>query len=600
MILLAVLLLLKLIVVFWSVDKGFDFTDEGFYLVGYNHYELYETFDYYLIIGKLLFFVDWNITSLRVAKIIVEIVSICIFCYGFHTWMRSKNSIFRDFFPGLTVILLFAGIGSFLSVFARGVSYNDFSNLTIYSASCCLFLLLAAPSNRIQKSWRMLMIAALAGFLAGIQFFVKFPASLLFSVVVIIMTSMALPDVKASRKMTLLLFYFGGYFAFLSIFFLTYDGGLSHWIEKTQRVFEFNKLGAHGIKDVLEVYLVDLFFPSRALVGIVLFLICYLLMRRLGVSLDLRLILSGLIGLVCLSIFVYVEELAGICESVFIFNVLSIFFLLVVQTGIILKPLLKITTMGIPIKINKIELHNSLVIGLLWLLPFIIMVGTDDNLSKTLPQHITPWLMLFLAALYYLWHRYRVTGWVYVSLAVVVATTTFHFVFYYVYHPLGLTAPLTAQRYTVDELEKIKFDSLTAEFLNGFMSLMDDAGFKKGDPVIALDHNHGLVYLIGGISPETPYYVSKYHNGSKFNCYHINNFALSEESRKPIVIYVMPPDDELAMCFKNSELRFPDTYDYVGEIEKTTPSIYNDMFQLEGYTRLKVYAPRQIHRGDGN
>lgn len=440
----------------------------------------------------------------------------------------------------------------------------------------------------------MLAIAALAGFLVGIQFFIKFPASLLFSVAVVIITSMGMPNLRASRKLALLFFYFAGYFAFLSLFFLTYEGGLSHWIEKTQRVFEFTEMGGHGITDVLEVYLMDLFIPSRSLIGMVLFLICYFVLRRLSIPIDLRLIISGFMGLGCVWIFVFIEDLAGIWETVFIFDVISIFFLLSVLTGIFFKTLFKVNITSPPFKTNTIESHNIIVVGLLWLLPLVIMMGTDDNLTKTLPQHITPWLMLILAMLYDIWHKYKVTGWIYASLGLLVVITSIHFVFYYVYHPLGLAEPLTAQKNTVKGLGKIKFDSQTADFLTGFMALMDEAGFQKGDRVIGLDHNQGLVYLIGGVSPETPYYLSKYNNGNKFNCYHINNIALDKESRKPFVIYVMPPDNELAACLRQSELRFPETYVYVGEIEKTTPGIYNDVFQLEGYTKLQVYAPKEI------
>lgn len=111
---------LKLATMIWAAGKGFDITDEGFYMLSYKYPDdIRHTLSYYhLIVSRLFFFLDVNVVNYRIARIIVELSSITMLTYGFYKWLVRglKSSDIRGAFP----LLLFALLRSFLSLFSRG------------------------------------------------------------------------------------------------------------------------------------------------------------------------------------------------------------------------------------------------------------------------------------------------------------------------------------------------------------------------------------------------------------------------------------------------------------------------------------------------
>src|ERR1035437_4112999 len=95
-----------LCIIVWGLNKGFDFTDEGFNMLSFskNQEDVWNFRPIYPLLCKLAGAFDPGILFFRILRLILLLLSSFIFSYGFIAWCRSTInysylSSFNFFYP---------------------------------------------------------------------------------------------------------------------------------------------------------------------------------------------------------------------------------------------------------------------------------------------------------------------------------------------------------------------------------------------------------------------------------------------------------------------------------------------------------------------
>lgn len=160
----------------YTLNKGFDITDEAFYMMGYkfpNESINYFSF-YHQIVGRYFSFIPLTLVNVRVLKLFIFLISALVFSIGLSNNLKVH---INSFISNPTLIFLFVSNLSFAS-FAIGpqsLSYNSIS------ASCLMLicgLSLLINSQYLSRFYYFLASICL-GFFIAMVFYVKFTNSLI-------------------------------------------------------------------------------------------------------------------------------------------------------------------------------------------------------------------------------------------------------------------------------------------------------------------------------------------------------------------------------------------------------------------------------------
>jgi len=170
------LFIINLSLSLYTLNKGFDITDEAFYLMGYKFpLESINYFSFYhQIVGRYFSFIPLTLVNVRFLKLLIFLISAFIFSLGLSKNLKGHHS---SFIANPTLIFLFVINLSFAS-FALGpqsLSYNSIS------ASCLMLicgLSLIICSQNLSRFYYFLTSICLGFFIAMI-FYVKFTNSLI-------------------------------------------------------------------------------------------------------------------------------------------------------------------------------------------------------------------------------------------------------------------------------------------------------------------------------------------------------------------------------------------------------------------------------------
>lgn len=110
---LGVMLLLIIGVIVISLNRGFDYMDEGFSLLNYKYINIYRggIFNYHIIINKLTALLNPTILTYRIITLFLTSLSSLVLSVGFYKWI-SKNYASRDVNKSFALIFCFIFIGN--------------------------------------------------------------------------------------------------------------------------------------------------------------------------------------------------------------------------------------------------------------------------------------------------------------------------------------------------------------------------------------------------------------------------------------------------------------------------------------------------------
>jgi len=172
-------LLFQIISIFMVLNRGFDFADEGYYILGYQaNQEIFSANTYFwLIIRKFFSFIQLNISNLRIINFILISTSSLFYSVSLSKLLKTHNNITVVFKSKLIFsTLLIATLNSY-SYFPNSLSYY---NLTVFLMQIYfgfLFLHNAHDSSSIKLiKYSYLLFAGIA---LGVLFFIKITTSLI-------------------------------------------------------------------------------------------------------------------------------------------------------------------------------------------------------------------------------------------------------------------------------------------------------------------------------------------------------------------------------------------------------------------------------------
>ena len=158
--------------------------------------------------------------------------------------------------------------------------------------------------------------------------------------------------------------------------------------------------------------------------------------------------------------------------------------------------------------------------AVLLVLPFAGMIGTGNQASLNLLLHAAPWFAL-LGGLVLTAARVAQTQWItLIGTTVLTSFSVAQVVTGGEVSPYRLNAPLSHQDTPASIGEppsELLVDPSTADFLRRLEAVLADGGFRPGDDLLAFYNMPGLVYAAGGRSPGGAWYNSGYPGSQAAN-----------------------------------------------------------------------------------
>lgn len=598
-------------IIIWGMNKGFDLSDEGLHM----HLLTYPTEGGKR--GGYQWFFSWmhlSILGAKTLRLLLMLLSAGVFSWGMWCWM-SANDYFKDKTNVYNLLTLFAfiGIGTFVN-FAqqpRTLSYNTLT-LVCMQLIAGLFLYANALYKQRRALWQLAVVALSILPILYVLYEAKFTSAISMVLLLVFVQVLWLFSERPSFK-GLLVWLIAG---FASLVFVVM---LYCFLKKTSPFELYNNLyyelwqhyndyaqgkspakARHNIIYVLISYYNSSYKAIKATIFdnaviVVLFAMVFGLHRFLKNTLAFPknnyvyyitpLFLLAILGL-------YSSEIVS--EKWHIngdkFN-RSAFNLYLFTLGCLLASCLALVNAQ---AIRQFFSSHSrreiiLVCFMLFMIPIGGAAGTNNPLPLQCTQQIYAWFAIFFLLTYYLTKQTEFVLpqriWV-----IVISLFAFSQIYYgYVYNTFRINGSLFDQKYEIKNLpraEGMLFDTRTKTMVQKINNLLHErTNFTEGDPIVALTYSPGLVYLLGGISPYSPYYKNESSYADR-NCNNIVRASLPNIENTIVMDFNdrrIKPD--LINCFLMQGIDLASDYVQIGSVP-----FYNG----KKGRKLAIYAPKHL------
>ena len=561
----------------WASNRGFDITDEGFYLLGGRfpaEVKMSTSMAHYYI--SILYCISCqNVRTLRLIGLILTGVSAIVFYLGFRSLMvRLKMELLQNIlftFVAIPLVCLGAMLG--YAWFLPTPSYNSLNAtaLTIYSG---LMFLVLASLDRLNMPRSIVNLASFsAGLCIGISIFVKFPTGI--SLLVLFGFVLAVwPRQNLKTRLQTFGLLALGLTTWLLVHFIFIQSPMASWqtfyagMERTKTL----ETGRHGV-GALERY----FLECRDLAKLA-FLDFWKLHAALVVG------FTGLFGLTkawrdivwlgSILIFVifvcagYLSYHRGfyLGGHTYIVNIARFYlsWLLLLANATLMALIYFQRIHYLFARYNVLEL--VLFIAVMFSLPFIGAVGTGNPIYINTVYQMAPWfglLVILLSTLSWLLkHRWILSlgGLILASFAcaqIVLGSLSI---------PYRLNTGLLGQTQITRigaPTSILKLDPATSEFFNKIHAMAEVHGFRPGDDVLAFVNMPGVVFAIGGKSPAIPWYSGGYKGSPAANEMALS--MISPDRLKRAFILETADSEKFMPNLTKFGMSFPNNYILCGE-----------------------------------
>ena len=538
-----------LCMIIWGMNKGFDFSDEGYFMLLYSDGQectlQHITFFYLLrdIFGGL----NPGILFYRTLRFVLLLLSSTVFYWGFKQWIQYtlkvdfKVTSFYILYPIICILTLMS-----YSIFYQVLSYNSL-NLVLTQLTVGFFLLyLSEPFNMIKNRRRKWIFLFIVSFLAGTILFVKFTTALLVLSIIILILVIEIIWSENNKKRNAFNIITSFISGFIFYCILTTIIGYSpvKTIQGIINSLPYLQFQGYGVSDLLKMYWNDFMtnFIKLVFYHPVYFVSPVILWWGFGrIPSRLNILIIGLtiffiIADVLTNNF-YQAGMPNLYSASAIYRLLLffsfIFIILVLfdkQTRLIINEIVQ----------EKIYFYAGLF--LLVVFPIICSFGTDTLLSVNITQNIFSWGMVFLLILLIILSKEKHGKAIFLAISLLLICNSVSQIYSgYVKNPYRLNKPLTEQQFCVPELPRgnnIKFDSETAAFLRKTFTIIKERNTNTSiQPIINLYNFPGLTYLLGGFSPGYPWYCTSVCKNSDFiNCYYLNKSKMKNLKNTIIIL----------------------------------------------------------------
>ncbi|TGE23238.1 hypothetical protein [Hymenobacter metallicola] len=572
----------------WSINKGFDLTDEGFYLMGYTYPEEYSSSftNFHLLINKLLDPAHTSIIGYRLASLFTTVVSGLLLAGGLWVWIKEKYQATP--LPFWLLAALFIS-GNFLqySIFPRTIFYNNINAFCMAFFASSILVYSAYPSaNGFKRRHFYLFVGA---FFIGLDLFVKGSSSVgaLVTGGLALVLCVGLSNIREWYKPVGIVGL--GYFTGLLLFFTavqSFGVWRTNFVHETQLLLQTSYNGGLLVRYLKDAYplLRTLIYPFSV------FILASFFLTRAYLRQKLRLATSLQIGIIVLGgVFLGFEALrTGLYKNTHLnYNRSAVWFL-----ALLFSVVAMFAAAYLEQPYRKLKWRKIVVVFWLLLMPFVGAVGTYNNLFINFMLEINYWLAVLCI--------------LYVSMPNVAALPLVRIVIFLVpifivtqqYTYGMLLAPYVQAANMLQQSEPVTFgkthtpaellvDPKTAHYMEELRTTLKKSGFEPGMPIVAVYDLPGLVYALDGISPGNPWMFGQL---DLRNCDALNKTRLDLTSA--FVLVNEKPGAELVTCMRSHGMLFPEGYT---EVRRLLSPYNPNQYSWRNYQdTLIVYAPKKM------
>lgn len=492
-----------------GANRGFDFTDEGFYYLSFVHPENVSDnhTSFFFFGGKIFAFLGGNIVAMRVCTLLACLGSALIFLSGVRVFLqRFHGEVFTtEHFHLLGGALLSTCFLGF-AISPASLSYNFQNAVCLLAAGGCLLHASALP--RSERWFDRASVAALAlfGMIIGLEFFVKFSSSLILLAVGTVFFALVgrqSPKQKAGVALCLvsnLGLVAAAYFGFLQDF--------GQWKERISGLVWSLTSGTSYLDSYLVRYrkeLGDIFsmtlenFIPIWVVAVPTVVVVTALRTKLRWQIVAAVIGGGWI----------VIHLIWVAARIQHFIEPGLPFFL----GVLLLLLLLGIGSWFAGRARNISLAMSWPIaalsGFCLVLPLIGSFGTTNEIYANSLYQLAPWFVLatiLLTLLDRAWDTKWISRIALVILTGVVVNQFYHGYWHAPYRINGSRSLQTIPTAVGEPATSLRLDFQTNEFIVTGRETLRQHGFKPGDDLLVFFNLPGFVFAMGGQSPGHPWY----------------------------------------------------------------------------------------------
>jgi len=458
-------------VVIWGLNKGFDVTDEGFYLLGFQeNQELgISMIKFHHLIKPLFWWIDLNILNLRIMRLALLIFSASLLTITIKSVLKKKIDLLFTFSLLLLSALLTFTFGP------KSLSYNSLSSSFIIFSFC--FGLIAFKKENIKYKY---VLTFLSGFFLAFSFFIKPSASVIYAFFYSLFIVYEIIYHKQENWLHFVLYAIVGWVAGNCLYFIMVESPLKFYHSFVTSYSHMTSLNdGHGIKD-FNKGIFQLFNEIFSLAGFLCFLLIAHYFTLKFLSEKYRILCNGILTFILLIFYYNILVVSHNNAAPFLF----------ISLCVLLYFLFKVITTN-----KKFEINYSLVL-MLFMLPFIGAFGTNNALISNAMFMIILWAALVI----YMVHSIDFPHYMKrVLLFTFLITSTVFFYNYYLKFPYRINS--LNKQVVLHEKSNIYLHKDLNKSIISIEKILRSNNFKDGDPIIGMYKIPGLIYLLGGTSP---------------------------------------------------------------------------------------------------
>ena len=574
-----------LIIIFWAANKGFDFTDEAYYLLSIDQAETSSDLFYYQHLISFFFgWTDPGLTGIRILRLFLTVVTAIFLSMGIRAFLFSSNEI-RKVLPysetagyfSIAFILLAGGY----SIYPQAISYNNFTLLAL--GGFAALLLFEETAIKTRKPSALVKWPLLLGIMISLAFCGKFTTGILLfiSTACYLTASLRISGYSWNDLLRAFFFLMLGIASFL-IISSVFVKSFPQWFRNLP--IALDSVEGHAASDLLTIYSesVSYFFSAlaeRFLALPIVFLIWFVPGKKFLPPVRGGMIIynAGILLLFMLLVKkIYDEEIwksgvAGYNTALFFPALLSM-----------CLPGLFLSRKGMEsLRMKRAEILRLLpLILLLLLLPLLAVAGSDNSPHIQCIQFSFSWLLLLLMALCFVYMFAEKLPAVLFAV-LLLAVSSIQVVHGITQSPYRLIGPIALQNNPVNlpGIGKFLTDKLTYGDISSFNEVAKASLMKEGDGLLVFGAVPGFISISGARVVASAWLRTELAEAA---CASIRKIP---PARKNKVFVLLPRNTglpaEVRTCLAGSGINFPEDYELKSTVRY---SIFNSDFDF--------YAPR--------
>lgn len=566
---LAALLVVQMVIFFWCLNRGFDFSDEAYGYLGFaNPREVQGGVTYYVLLYNYFFgWLGLSVVKVRIIRFLLLLACSAVFGLGLLAWLRRKVSLTETQAINLSLVILLGGC-HVNTVGTQSLTYNLFTTFLLLLITG-LFLYVFQRSQGFSKTEAAIVFVL--GMLLFSLFIVKFSSAIMMAAALIVFLVVDKRNLKIIASYFLFLT-----LGFLALSILLFQSQFVKWItdycnvllaasdNTTASIFEVYKEDFNKVKD-------NLLFKNALWIVICAtgLVVSKLVTNRMIAWIVAGIATAGTVYLIYHNLF-YLGGTKYI-YTIYYFYILTAVIFVIAALVFFFRDLFQ-----------KKEADRFIPAALFLLaVPFFGAVGTSNYLSL----QIIWYSPVFFAAIFLLLKSFNQLV-ARCLLIVIVVNAAFQSVSGVIYFPYRIKDTLWQEnsRLSSGVDKSVLLNWELKESVEKVQNLIHSrTEFKEGSPIFSFRSEYGFIYFLRGTLPGWGWYMDE---SSARNCQLLNRTKLDNLDQ---TIFIFPKgykiDSVFQTCLKRRGINFPANYELLGE----TP------FTFVGSSRpIEVFAPKQL------